>query len=183
MFSFEVNYTGNDKVRNVLNGLSEAFSGQQARSMLRKVGALYLAETENRFEKEYDPDRKKWAALKPSTVRLKGKGYKGRGPGIKGATHRGVWTGDLATSLKMRVEGDSVIIGSDVPYAKPFHYGAKKLKKLSSGINGATAPWGEIPSRRFLGRNNRIDDKVVKLIKAEILKSTGLNVDSIQSAV
>lgn len=174
MFSFEVNYTGNDKVREVLNGLSESFSGQQTRSMLRKVGALYLAETENRFEKEYDPDRKKWAALKPSTVRLKGKGYKGRGPGIKGATHRGVWTGDLATSLKMRFEGDTVVIGSDVEYAPWFHYGVKQK-------NGH--PWGTIPPRRFLGRNNRIDDKVVKLMKAEVLKATGLNIDSIQSAV
>jgi phage gpG-like protein len=175
MFNFEVNYTGNAKVQQSLSGLFQSFSRDFQRGVLARVGREYLAETEKRFEKEYDPDRKKWKELSVATVRMKKRGDKRRGPGIMGPAHRGVWTGDLATSLKMRFDGDSVIIGSDVEYAPWFHYGVKKLKKIGQN---RTVPWGPIPPRRFLGRNNRIDKRVMGIIQEELAKKIGITVKS-----
>lgn len=172
MFTFEVNYTGADRVKNSLNGLNEAFSGKDQRSILRQIGALYLADTESRFDKEHDVDRKKWTELSDVTIRLKKYGTKGRDKSIMDASHRGVWTGDLASSLKMRFEGNSVVIGSDIPYAKPFHYGVKKLKKVGKK---ATIPWGKTPPRRFLGRNARIDGKALTLLRSILIQQFGLD--------
>lgn len=78
----------------------------------------------------------------------------------------------MATSLKMRFDGNSVVIGTDVKYAKPFHYGVKKLTKLKGK---AKAPWGPIPARRFLGRNNRIDKKVIGIVRDELAKKIGID--------
>jgi phage gpG-like protein len=172
---FEVKYTGANRVDSLLRGLEEAVGSPVQRAILRKVGAAYLSDTENRFSKEYDPDRKKWKELRDVTVRMKKHGDKRREPGIMGPTHRGVWTGDLATSLKMRFDGDSVIIGSDVEYAPWFHYGVKKLKKIGQN---RTVPWGPIPPRRFLGRNNRIDKRVMGIIQEELAKKIGSTVKS-----
>lgn len=174
MFNFEVDYTGADKVRNALNGISESLSGKQTRSILQKVAALYISDTENRFDREYDVDRKKWEPLRKTTIRLKEQGYRGRSPAINGAAHRGVWSGKLSTSLKYRIEGDTVIIGSDLKYAPFFHYGVKKK---------GGHPWGTIPPRRFLGRNTRIDSKVIQMVRNELIKATGLDINSISSAV
>lgn len=175
MFNFEVDYTGADKVRNALNGISESFSGKQTRSILQKVAAMYIAETEDRFKNENDLDRKKWPSLSPVTIRLKQKGYEGRKPAAHGATRIGVWTGDLSSSIKYRIEGDTVIIGSDVKYAKHFHYRVPK--------GGGKVGWGTSPSRRFLGRNTRIDSKVIQVVRNELIKATGLDINSISSAV
>jgi phage virion morphogenesis protein len=175
MINFEINYTGNDKVQKAFEGFYKALSRDSQRGILARVGHVYLAETEKRFEKEYDPDRKKWKKLSPTTVRLKKKGDGRRGPGIMGPTHRGVWTGDLATSLKLRFENDSVLIGSDLDYAPWFHYGVKNLKKIGQH---ASAPWGPIPARRFLGRNNRIDQQVIKIIHDELAKKMGVDAQS-----
>lgn len=172
MFSFEVNYTGNAKVQKAFDGLFSAFSRDTQRGILARIGHEYIADTEKRFENEHDVDRKPWKALRPVTVKLKKTGDGRRGPGIMGASHRGVWTGDLATSLKMRFDGNSVVIGTDVEYAKPFHYGVKKLTTLKGKAN---APWGPIPARRFLGRNNRIDKKVIGIVRSELAKKIGID--------
>ena len=172
MFTFEVNYTGNAKVQKAFDGLFSAFSRDTQRGILARIGHEYIADTEKRFEKQHDVDRKPWANLSKTTVRLKKKGDGRRGPGIMGASHRGVWTGDLATSLKMRFDGNSVVIGTDIEYAKPFHYGVKKLNKIGAK---ATTPWGPIPPRRFLGRNNRIDKKVIGIVRDELAKKIGID--------
>ena len=167
MLNFEVNYTGKKKVEDALSELSKAFSGAVPKSMLNKVGNLYLADTVKRFDNQHDPDRKPWKPLRPITVQYKTTGMKGRGASIAEPTRRGVWTGDLINSLTFRVEGNSVFVGSNEEHAKYFHYGAKKLKKLGGN---RTAPWGPVPSRRFLGRNTRIDSQVLKILKEEIAK-------------
>lgn len=171
MLRFEVDYTSADKVQNIIRklDLSDAF-GDGSRSILRKVGILYLKETEDRFSKQYDPDRKSWKKLSPTTLRIK----KQTGS-LMGAEHVGVWTGTLASSLQMRVSGNSVFIGTNVHYAPFFHYGVKRLSKRGN----KTHPWNTIPSRRFLGRNTRIDEKVIRLIKQEVGARLGITVNEV----
>ena len=163
MFTFEVNYTGGDRLRNVLNGLNEAFSKTDHRSILQQIGQLYLDETDNRFTKGYDVDRKKWKPLKPSTIRLKGHDTVG---------HK---TTDLRRSIKMDFVGNSVFIGTNSPYAKTFHYFVKKgkFRKASPGVQAI--PWGDIPARSFIGRNTRIDDKAMTLLRKILIQQFGLD--------
>lgn len=178
--NFEVNYTGADKVERALRGLNEAFNGATQKAILRKVGNLYLSDTLKRFENQHNPDRKPWAALKPVTIKLKKNGKHPRGRSVDRPERIGVWTGELINSLSFRIDGNSVIIGSNAEHAPWFHYGVKRLKKIGGDL---TAPWGSITARRFLGRNTRIDAKVLNLINAEITKAIGINPNSIQSAV
>lgn len=180
MLNFEVDYTSAKKVEEALRGLDEALGAASQREILRKVGNLYLADTIKRFENQHDPDRKPWAALRPVTIKLKTTGYKGRGASIDAPDRRGVWTGDLINSLTFRVEGNSVLIGTDIGYAPYFHYGVKSVKKLGGN---RSAPWGPIKARRFLGRNTRIDAQVLKMFGEEIMKKTGINPNSVSSAV
>lgn len=163
MFTFEVNYTGGDRLRNVLNGLNEAFNKTDHRSILQQIGQLYLDETDHRFTKGYDVDRKKWKPLKPSTIRLKGHDTVG---------HK---TTDLRRSVKMDFIGNSVFIGTDSPYAKTFHYFVKKgkFRRASPGVQAI--PWGDIPARSFIGRNNRIDGKAVTLLRKILIQQFGLD--------
>ena len=156
MLNFEINYTGSRKVEEMLRGLGEAFGPQVRDQILKKIAVEYLKETEKRFDAQSDPDRKKWKPLQNSTIRLKQ--LKGS---LMGPTHIGVWTGRLASSIKYRLSGDSVYIGSDVPYAPWFHYGTRK-------------GWGPVPSRRFLGRNTRIDQKALNVLENEIRKRLGM---------
>lgn len=175
MLNFKVDYTSAKKVQDALRGLEEALGPREQNQILKKIAVQYLAETEKRFGSQSDPDRKKWKPLKPSTVKMKQrKGslsefFKNDTAKIE-PTHIGVWTGKLVSSLQYRISGDTVTIGSDVPYASWFHYGHKK-------------GWGPTPSRRFLGRNTRIDEKILRIYENEIMKRIGLSVQNTESAV
>ena len=94
---FEVNITGAQKVDAMLRGLGEKLGPQTRNQILKKIAAEYLYETERRFDKQVDPDRKKWKPLRDSTIRLKT-----RKGSLMGPTHIGVWTGRLATSIQYR---------------------------------------------------------------------------------
>lgn len=164
LLNFEIDYTGAQKVQDALNGLGEAFSPQERDRILRKIAVDYLHETESRFEKQYDPDRKKWKPLTKTTLRIKSK--KGS---LMGAAHIGVWTGKLASSLQYVLRGDTVSIGTNVRHGPWFHYGTKD-------------GWGPVPSRRFLGRNTRIDQKILRTYENEIRKRIGFNLVDVESA-
>lgn len=180
MLNFEVNYTSAKKVEEALRGLDEAFKPETHRKILRKIGLAYLGDTLKRFKNQHNPDRKPWATLKPVTVYYKTHGMKGRGRSVDSPERRGVWTEDLYNSINFRIEGNSVIIGTDVEYAPFFHYGVKRLKKLKGS---QTAPWGIIPPRRFLGRNTRIDQMILKIYNESLREELGMNLNSVSNAI
>lgn len=189
MIRFEVNHTGNAKVMRAFDGLYSALSRDSQRGMLIRAANIYVSETKKRFEKQYDVDRKKWPVNTDTTIRLKTTGFKCR-DAAENPNHIGVWTGKLINSIRYRLEGNEVLIGSDLPYATTFHYGAKKgtlagprsrlgasRKRIAKGktpLAYGGSPWGDIPPRRFLGRNNRIDGQVVLVIRDELAKKIGL---------
>jgi phage gpG-like protein len=175
---FELVHTGNAKVEKAMDGLFKALSPEFRYGVLRKVANLYLSETVKRFDYQYDVDRKKWKANTETTSHYKKKGlYRKkkmvRPPAIMGPNHVGTWTGTLATSLEVNFGYSEVMIGSDQPYAKTFHYGAKK-GAFGVDRRGNPIPWGDIRPRRFLGRNNRIDKQVTNLIRDELANKIGL---------
>lgn len=166
MIRFEVDQTSAKRVQDALNGLGEALGPAGQQRILRQIGAMYLHETERRFETQSDPDRKKWKELSPTTVKFKSglrRHPSGRGPSIDSPTRKGLWTGTLASSLQMRVEGDKVLIGSNVEHAPWFHYGVRAGKT-----------WGPQPSRRFLGRNTRLDQKALDILKKVLIETYGI---------
>ena len=163
MLRFETNYTVSDKLRRLLTGLNEAFTPSDQRSVLTQIGQIYLDATKKRFVTQTDVDRKKWKPLKPDTIRK------------KGHSRIGLLSGDLRNSIKMEFTGNSVFIGTDVIYAKTFHYFVRKGDFRKS----PPIPYGDIPRRSFIGRNNRIDDQVVKKLKQIYAKQFGLDVSEL----
>ena len=154
----EANLSGGDRVQSALRQLNESINPSMKRKLLEKIGAIYLRYAEERFEKQSSPQRKKWKELKPGTIRKK----KQRGS-LLAPNHIGVWKGNLVSSLSFRVQGDSVFIGSDVVYAATFQFFVKK-GAFGADARGNPLPWGDIPARPFLGRNERADDRVMKMM-------------------
>ncbi len=150
----EADVSGNERIQRALRELAETINPQMKARLMSEIGADYVdfVKTEV-FDKERSPQRKKWAKLKPSTIRLKN--WSGN---TRGAEFVGTWTGDLVASLKFRVVGDSVLIGSDLIYAGTFHFLVKK------GAFGNGSPWGDIPARPFLGVSDRADKRILKVM-------------------
>jgi len=145
--------SGNERIQRALRELAETINPQMKERLMGEIGADYVdfVKTEV-FDKQRSPQRKKWAKLKESTVKIKR--WSGN---TRGAEFVGTWTGDLVRSLKFRVVGDSVLIGSDLHYAPHFHFFVKK----GSGGGG---PWGDIPARPFLGVSERADKRILKIM-------------------
>ncbi len=162
MLDFEIDATSARRVQEALNGLGEALGPAGRAMILKKIAEIYLEETEKRFVSQSDPDRKRWPKLKESTIRIKKK----KGSFLE-PEHIGILTTDLFNSIKYRISGDQVYVGSNLRYAPWFHYGSK------------TGGWGPRPSRRFLGRNTRIDAKVLKLYEKEIERLVGIKMSNV----
>ena len=121
---------------------------------LRKIAGIYLRSTEQRFESMTNPKGQPWKRNSLATKRLKAKGGMGKQRAIDGPNHVGVWTGKLATSIQYEVVGNSIRIGSKVPYASLFNDGHAGKK-----------PWGATPARPFLGQTQKADNEVLNLLK------------------
>ena len=148
----EADVSGNERIQRALRELAETINPQMKERLMGGIGADYVdfVKTEV-FDKQRSPQRKKWAKLKPSTINLKR--WSGN---TRGAEFVGTWTGDLVESIKFRVVGDSVLIGSDLYYAPYFHFFVKR------GESGH--PWGDIPARPFLGVSERADKRILKVM-------------------
>ena len=151
---FEADVSGNERIQRALRELAETINPQMKERLMGEIGADYVdfVKTEV-FDKQRSHQRKKWAKLKPSTIKLKK--WSGN---TRGAEFVGTWTGDLVESLKFRVVGDSVLIGSDLIYAATFHFFVKK------DAFGNGSPWGDIPARPFLGVSERADKRILKVM-------------------
>jgi phage virion morphogenesis protein len=150
---FEANVSGNERIQKALRELAESINPQMKRELMRKIGIEYVLFVETEvFDKQRSHQRKKWKELSPVTIEAKKKKGSRRGPGFIGT-----WTGDLVDSQTFRVVGDSVFIGSDVPYAPFFHFFVKKGRNKGG-------PWGDIPARPFLGVSERADKRILKVM-------------------
>lgn len=78
------------------------------------------------FNIKASPDGQQWASNKPSTLRHK-------------TGTLGVETGALKSSIFARVEGNKIIFGASVPYAKAFNEGSTRLGSLAhTSYSGGT---------------------------------------------
>lgn len=182
--NFRIEYS--DKaIRTQLERLRRDFSDNSnfVRDTLKMVGSIYKEETLKCFENESDPKGNPWAPLTKTTIRHKSKGRDwGDWPkGIAAQPSRiGKWDGDLIKGIRFRTVGNTVVVGSNIVWAKQFHEGAKKGqygKFRSSLSTGKTkkglgkllsSPWGRVPARPFLGINKEANARILKLLMSRL---------------
>lgn len=118
--------------------VTEAFNrllaiGEDPRQALNAVGRVLKTRIQLGFTTSADPYGKSWAPLKTRQGQpLRDKGH-------------------LMNSIDYQVEGDSVVIGTNMPYAPPHQFGAvieaKGAKALRFFVNGKPV---------FVGRGHKI---------------------------
>lgn len=158
------------------NGVNQALTRlanttQYLPTVLDLIGDMLVDSTKQRFATSTGPDGQRWASNSQVTILRylsKYKGSYGKKTGKKTGklTKTGAGrvmgkrpligeTGDLASQIDKKVEGNTLYIGSTMKYAAVQQFGAKKNQF-------GKAPWGDIPARPFLGlsdqdRNNILD--------------------------
>lgn len=73
-------------------------------------------------------------------------------------------TGRLANSINARVEGGSVLLGTNVTYAITHQQGAKK-GQYGRSRRGGPIPWGNVPARPFFGYSDQDQADVLELLQ------------------
>lgn len=140
---------GLDTVQNQLRRLAER--GANLTPLLKNMGEQVLNSTQERFESSTDPDGNRWASNSPVTfARLLGSRHTNKSGKINA---RGVsrvmskkpliLSHTLQGSIRYQLNGQSVMVGTNLVYAKMMHFGGAK--------SAFPHLWGDIPARPFLG--------------------------------
>lgn len=140
---------GLDTVQNQLRRLAER--GANLTPLLKNMGEQVLNSTQERFESSTDPDGNRWASNSPVTfARLLGSRHTNKSGKINA---RGVsrvmskkpliLSHTLQGSIRYQLNGQSVMVGTNLVYAKMMHFGGTK--------SAFPHLWGDIPARPFLG--------------------------------
>lgn len=140
---------GLDTVQNQLRRLAER--GANLTPLLKNMGEQVLNSTQERFESSTDPDGNRWASNSPVTfARLLGSRHTNKSGKINA---RGVsrvmskkpliLSHTLQGSIRYQLNGQSVMVGTNMVYAKMMHFGGTK--------SAFPHLWGDIPARPFLG--------------------------------
>lgn len=145
----------NDKALRAAVDRLTARAGAMGR-ILPAIGNILVANAQLTFRESRDPWGVAWAPLTATTLyqraarRTGGKPYKRDGTLKKSAaaifaTAKPLLdTGRLRNSVTFRIDGSTVIVGTNVIYAGTQQFGAKKRSYKGR------APWGDVPARRFL---------------------------------
>lgn len=144
-----VQVQGLDTVQNQLRRLAER--GANLTPLLKNMGEQVLNSTQERFDTSTDPDGNRWAGNSPVTfARLLGSRHTNKSGKINA---RGVsrvmskkpliLSHTLQGSIRYQLNGQSVMVGTNMVYAKMMHFGGTK--------SAFPHLWGDIPARPFLG--------------------------------
>lgn len=140
---------GLDTVQNQLRRLAER--GANLTPLLKNMGEQVLNSTQERFESSTDPDGNRWASNSPVTfARLLGsrhtnKSGKINARGVSSVMSKKplILSHTLQGSIRYQLNGQSVMVGTNLVYAKMMHFGGTK--------SAFPHLWGDIPARPFLG--------------------------------
>lgn len=165
-----------------LHGLVERAGNMQP--VLKEIGVDMQESAIQRFSTTTAPDGTPWARNSAVTLlnysqrfaRNKNGTLKPDGVRAMGAKKPGTVEGTLANhSISFQVKSESeVSIGSSMPYAGTFHYGAQSGEFGMAGYktrNGIfPIPWGNIPARPFLGASEDDKANIVRLVQSYLLE-------------
>jgi phage gpG-like protein len=157
--------------------------GNNLRPVLLEIGEDVTESTKKRFDTATDPDGQAWAPNSDVTLARYSSLFARKKDGsltkasAQKLANKKPGTGEtrmLATTINYQVHGaDSVGVGSPMIYAATFHYGAKS-GEFGFGMyltrNGSfPIPWGDIPSRKFLGLSAADKVNIGELVRSYML--------------
>lgn len=119
----------NKEIQQKLLKLAE--KGENLRPLMKNIAGIFAYSTEENFKEEGRPD--KWTGLKEITQKSREKKHKWPGQILQ-------VEGILASSVNTYYDNDSVVIGSNLPYAAIHQLGGKAGRNKSA----------EIPARPYL---------------------------------
>jgi len=128
--------------------------------VLNEIGEVLIDSTKDRFNTETAPDGEKWDAN--STVTLLNYAGRFKTKQVARIKNKKAGTGEtkqLRTQIFYNVSNGELEIGSPMIYAGTFHFGAKK------GQYGKRTPWGDIPSREFLGLSEDDRESILDIVR------------------
>lgn len=171
---------GSKEVSSAIDQLRNRLTTTQLQKALEDIGKIYVKEAKYRINNQTDPKGRTFPWNTETTRRYKRKGMSRgylrytRGPAIEGPNKRLIWTGKLRKSLQYFVSGNTVIVFSNVPYAKTQQFGADAgdfadYTNLMSGRELGPIPWGPIPARPFLGTNKKTNEAVIAKLGEHLL--------------
>lgn len=147
---------------------------------MKKISATMATKIRMCFKKETDPEGNPW--IKSNRAR------KDNGMSLAD-------TGGLKGSISYKYTGTRAAAGTNVKYARVMHFGAKKgafgshnvtqtikpfirtrkgkQERVRSHTRNRTipTPFGDIPSRKFVGMSNQDKEKYLNIIKEELEKA------------
>ncbi|WP_428242968.1 phage virion morphogenesis protein [Gynuella sp.] len=164
------------EVTSALQALTDAIGN--VKPALKAMGDVLIDSTKQRFQTTTAPDGTPWEANKASTLinyanRFKSSSYSKKTgkitkAGIDRITGKKPGTGEtrkLQEQIFSNVTKDGLEVGSPMIYSSTFHNGAKK------GQYGNGVPWGDIPSREFLGLSDEDQGDILDIIRQHFLFS------------
>ena len=158
--------------------------GRNMSPVLKEIGEDQVEAAKRRFSTATDPDGTAWAPNSALTLARYGAMFARKKDGsltkrseakLAGKKPGTGETRMLATTINYQVHGDDAVgIGSPMVYANTFHYGAKSGEfgfGMYASRNGSfPIPWGDIPSRRFVGVSATDQVGIADLIRSYLLQ-------------
>lgn len=153
------------------------------RPLLLEIGEDMTRSSKQRFVTATDPEGQAWAPNSAVTLANYSSMFARKKDGTltkaseKKLASKKPGTGEtrlLGTTINYQLAGDEAVgIGSPMVYAGTFHYGAKS-GEFGFGIyatrNGSfPIPWGDIPSRKFLGASAADKQNIAGLVRSYFL--------------
>ena len=158
-----------DTITKRLDGIERKI-GKGSKVIFDEIATSLHKDVIKNFEREQDPNGKRWKALKPDTLALPPKDKR------KKATNRKILhdTGRLKRSIRKKSTKDSASVSTSVNYAMAHQYGsrheirarnAKYLKfYTASGWKLKKSVFVNIPARPFIGISKRRYKRYLKRI-------------------
>ena len=160
-----------DTITKRLNGIERKI-GKGSKVIFDEIATSLHKDVIKNFEREQDPNGKKWQPLKPDTLAVPPK----KGKRKKTATKRKILhdKGRLKKSIRKKSTKDSASVSTSVNYAMAHQYGsshditatnAKYLKFYTTkGVQFRKAVFVNIPARPFIGIIKRRYKRYLKRI-------------------
>lgn len=128
-----------DKLNALVAGIDNA------EPLMRIIAGDMADEVEENFEQQGRPQ---WLGLSPATLKNRARGKKGGGSAKILQD-----SGQLASSIQSRSDGDTAAVGTNKVYAAMMHFGGKKSEFPHL--------WGDIPGRPFLSIGESGEQKIL----------------------
>lgn len=120
-------------------------AGADLTPAMREIAATLEDAAERSFGAEAAPSGTPWEPLSATTIDRRSQAGTWPGRILQVTGGRG-----LAGSMSSRYDATSAVAGTNKRYAATLHFGAKR-GEFGSDRFGRPIPWGDIPSRPFLG--------------------------------